>query len=280
MKLKLYIEYAGHNYSGWQKQTGQSKVKTVQGTLINAIQTVLKNSKANTEFKELYGAGRTDAGVHAIEQIAHLDCETMLAPEILKMKINDELPSDINILEIEKAPKDFHARHDAKSRQYLYVISKRRTAFEKRFVWWIKDSPDVKKMKEAAELFIGMHDFKNFAEKTPSPTPLTPSPKERGSQLKEGNLSTKCKVESLIITEKGDKIFISIKASHFLWKMVRRIVGTLVEAGRGNVKAGEINFLLDNKAPLLFKDKSKAAALDPAKLTAPPSGLFLEKIYY
>jgi len=262
MKYKLYIEYAGHNYSGWQMQTGQSKVKTVQGTLINAIQTVLKNSKANTEFKELYGAGRTDAGVHAIEQVAHLDLETMLAPEILKMKINDELPSDINILEIEKAPKDFHARHDAKSRQYLYVISKRRTAFEKRFVWWIKDKLDVKKMKEAAELFVGMHDFKKFAERSPE------------------DKSTKCHVESLIVTEKGDKIYISIKASHFLWKMVRRLVGTIVEAGRGNVKAEEINFLLDNKAPLLFKDRTTAAALDPAKLTAPPSGLFLEKIYY
>lgn len=262
MKFKLYIEYAGHNYSGWQMQTGQQKVKTVQGTLIKAIQTVLKGSKGNSEFRELYGAGRTDAGVHAIEQVAHLDAETMLAPEILKMKINDELPSDINILEIEKAQKNFHARHDAKARQYLYVISKRRTAFDKRYVWWIKDKLDVKKMKGAAELFVGMHDFKNFAEKSPE------------------DKSTKCDVESFIITEKGDKIFIGIRASHFLWKMVRRLVGTIVEAGRGNVKPDEINFLLDNKAPLLFSDRAKPLKLNPAKLTAPPSGLFLEKIYY
>lgn len=129
MKFKIYLEYAGANYSGWQKQPGESKVKTVQGTLITAIQSVFKKNKGVNKFIDLQGSGRTDAGVHAIEQVAHLECETMLAPEILKMKINDELPGDINILEIEKTRPDFHARHSAKSRQYLYVISKRRTAF-------------------------------------------------------------------------------------------------------------------------------------------------------
>jgi len=251
-------------------QSGQSKVKTVQGTLITAIKKVLSGTKSEGNFIELYGAGRTDAGVHAIEQVAHLDCETMLGPEILKMKINDELPSDINILEIEKAQKNFHARHDAKSRQYLYVISKRRTAFEKRFVWWIKDRLDVKKMKEAAQLFAGMHDFKNFAERSPE------------------DKSTKCNVESVIITEKGHKIFISIKASHFLWKMVRRIIGTLVEVGRGNITVSEINNLFDDRPPhhakgvppLLAKEGIKTNVFNPAEYTAPPSGLFLDKIYY
>jgi len=274
MKFKIYLEYAGYNYSGWQKQPGQSDVKTVQGTLIKAIEKVFKSSKGNSKFIDLQGAGRTDAGVHAIEQAAHLDCETMLAPEILKMKINDVLPSDINILEIEKVHKGFHARHDAKSRQYLYVISKRRTAFEKRYVWWVKDKLNVKKMKEAAKLFVGMHDFKNFAEKSPDPTPLTPSPKERGSQL---ITSTKCKVESLEITESSEKIYIRIKASHFLWKMVRRIVGTLVEAGRGNIADSIISGLL---LPSPVRRGAGGEEFDPAKYTAPPSGLFLEKVYY
>lgn len=253
MKFKIYLEYAGANYSGWQKQPNETKVKTVQGTLIKAIETVFKKNKGLNEFTDLQGSGRTDAGVHAIEQVAHLECETMLAPEILRMKINDELPSDINILEIEKAPKNFHARHDAKSRQYLYVISKRRTAFEKRNVWWIKDRLDVKKMKETAKLFAGMHDFKNFSEKSPE------------------DKSTKCLVESLEITDDNMKIYIRIKASHFLWKMVRRIVGTLVEAGRGNVTPNEISLLLSGKT---------AGKFSPAEYTAPPSGLFLEKIYY
>jgi tRNA pseudouridine38-40 synthase len=253
MKFKIYLEYAGANYSGWQKQPNETKVKTVQGTLIKAIEAVFKKNKGLNKFIDLQGSGRTDAGVHAIEQAAHLESETMLAPEILKIKINDELPSDINILEIEKAAKSFHARHDAKSRQYLYVISKRRTAFEKRYVWWIKDRLDVKKMKQAAELFVGMHDFKNFSEKSPE------------------DKSTKCLVESLEITDDQMKIYIRIKASHFLWKMVRRIVGTLAEAGRGNITPNEIALLLSEKSSVKF---------NPAEYTAPPSGLFLEKVEY
>ncbi len=251
MKFKIYIEYAGGNYSGWQKQSKQDKTKTVQGTLIKAIEEVLKNSKGNSRRIDLQASGRTDAGVHAIEQIAHLECETMLAPEILKMKINDLLPSDINILEIEKAPKNFHARHDAKARQYLYVISKHRTAFEKRFVWWVKDSLDINKMKSAAKIFIGMHDFKNFSDDSPE------------------DKSTKCMVGLLEVTEDENKIYIRINASHFLWKMVRRIVGVLVEAGRGNFSNEDILKLFT------AKDKSEIS-----KLTAPPSGLFLEKVYY
>ncbi len=274
MKFKIYLEYAGANYSGWQKQPGESKVKTVQGTLITAIQTVFKKNKGVNKFIDLQGSGRTDAGVHAIEQVAHLECETMLAPEILKMKINDELPGDINILEIEKTRPDFHARHSAKSRQYLYVISKRRTAFEKRFVWWVKDKLDVKKIKNASKLFVGMHDFKAFSDDTP------------------GDKSTKCLVESLTVSEDDNKIYIRIKASHFLWKMVRRIVGALVETGRGKMKNEEISELLS--APPLKKTaggfrspaasgintRTGAEVKAIAEFTAPPSGLFLEKIEY
>jgi len=260
MRFKIYLEYSGANYSGWQKQPGESKVKTVQGTLAAAIDKVFKQAKGANKLTDLQGSGRTDAGVHAIEQVAHLECETMLAPEILRMKINDELPSDINILEIEKAPKNFHARHDANLRLYLYIISKRRTAFEKRFVWWIKDKLDVKKMKDASKLFIGMHDFRNFAEKSPE------------------DKSTKCLVESIEVTEDASKIYIRIKASHFLWKMVRRIVGTLVEIGRGN------NITKDDIQSLLLPSPHRRGAggevFNPAEYTAPPSGLFLEKVYY
>lgn len=252
MKFKLLIEYCGTNYSGWQKQGKDTKIKTVQGTLIKAIESVFKKNKGNNKFIDLQGAGRTDAGVHALEQTAHLECETMLGPEILKMKINDELPSDINILDIKKASKNFHARHDAKSRQYVYVISKRRTAFEKRFVWWIKDKLDVNKMKEAAKLFEGMHDFRAFTDD------------------EADDKSAKCLIEKLEISEDANKIYIRIKASHFLWKMVRRITGVLAEAGRGNIDTNTIKDLLN-------KNKS---GLNIAKYTAPPSGLFLEKAEY
>ncbi|RPI12669.1 MAG: tRNA pseudouridine(38-40) synthase TruA [Ignavibacteriae bacterium] len=246
-KFKIYLEYNGANYSGWQKQ---SNAKSIQDTLIKAINEAFKKTKGDNHFIDLQASGRTDAGVHAIEQVVHLLCETMLAPEILKMKINDELPSDINILEIEKTDNKFHARHSAKSRQYLYVISKRRTAFEKRFVWWIKDKLDVKKMKEAAKLFEGMHDFKSFSD----------DDKEEKS--------TKCMIENITVEDTAEKIFIRIKASHFIWKMVRRIVGVLVEAGRGNMNNENIKLYLTTKSEI------------PAKYTAPPSGLFLEKIEY
>lgn len=247
MKYKIYLEYNGTNYAGWQQQ---KNAKTVQGTLIETVKEIFKKSKGESRFVDLQGSGRTDRGVHAIEQVAHLECQTMLAPEILKQKMNDILPSDINILEIEKTYERFHARHSAQSRQYVYVISKRRTAFEKRYVWWIKDELNVNRMQEAGKIFEGMHNFKSFSERT------------------DEDKSTIVKVESVVITEDANKIYIRIKASHFLWKMVRRLVGVLVEAGRGNFNRNYIEKLL------------KEYSEEPAKYTAPPSGLFLEKIYY
>lgn len=252
MKFKILLEYDGTRYSGWQKQPGQDETKTIQGTMIKVLKNIFIQTKGKAKFIDLQGSGRTDAGVHALEQAAHLECVTMIAPEILKLKINDELPSDINILEIEKTPNSFHARHDAKSRQYLYVISKRRTAFEKKYVWWVKDRLDVYKMKEAAELFKGMHDFKLFSDKNSE------------------DKSTKCLVEHIEVKNDDQKIYIRIRASHFLWKMVRRIVGILAEIGRGNIKKEIIAELL----------KNKMTDFNPAKYTAPPSGLFLEKVYY
>jgi tRNA pseudouridine38-40 synthase len=246
-KFKLYIEYDGTGYSGWQKQ---KNAKSIQETISNIIQDIFKKSKGENKFFDFQGSGRTDSGVHAYEQVAHLECETMLAPEILKLKINDELPAPINILEIEKADARFHARHSAKSRQYVYRISKRRNAFEKKYCWWVKDKLDVKKMSEAAKEFMGMHDFISFSEKS------------------KEDKSTKCLVEDINVTEDTDFIYIRIKASHFLWKMVRRIVGTLVEVGRKNLTASDVkNFLLKPNT-------------EPANFTAPPSGLFLEKVYY
>jgi tRNA pseudouridine38-40 synthase len=246
-KFKIYLEYNGTNYSGWQKQTN---TKTIQGVLIDTLKNIFKNAKGESKFIDIQGSGRTDKGVHAYMQVAHLECRTMLAPEILKLKMNDTLPSDINILEIEKAPSNFHARHSAKSREYIYRISKRRTAFEKKFVWWIKDKLDVGKMKSACKLFIGMHDFQSFSEKT------------------EEDISTKVLIEKLEITDEKDLIIIKIKASHFLWKMVRRIVGVLVEVGRDNLTEKDILKFLNS-----YSDT-------PSKFTAPPSGLFLSKVEY
>lgn len=247
MKFKLLIEYDGTRYSGWQMQKNS---KTVQGTLINTIENIFSKTKGSGKLIDFQGSGRTDSGVHAIEQTAHLECETMLAPHILKFKLNDDLPSDINILDIEKANARFHARHSAKSRQYLYRISRRRTAFEKKYVWWIKDNLNLELMKKSASHFTGMHDFRSFSDKD------------------NENKSTKALVESLDLTEEKEIILIRIRASHFLWKMVRRITGILAECGRGNITEKDVQYFLKNYSDV------------PSKFTAPPSGLFLEKVYY
>jgi tRNA pseudouridine38-40 synthase len=241
-RFKLYIEYEGTRYSGWQVQ---KNARTVQGELIEAARGVFETSEL-----EIYGSGRTDAGVHALMQIAHLDVKTMLAPEIIRMKLNDLLPADINILEAEKAAPAFHARHDAVARRYLYQISRRRTAFAKRYVWWIKDRLDARAMEATAQLFVGMKDFRSFT---------ADDPEEK---------STKVHITGITLREEGDLILIRVEGSHFLWKLVRQIVGLMAETGRGNLTTKEVaSFFSSGKG-------------EPAKYTAPPSGLFLESVHY
>jgi len=241
-RFKLFIEYEGTRYSGWQKQ---ENAKTVQETIVRAAKEIFGN-----DFIDLQGSGRTDRGVHALCQVAHLDAKTVLAPEIIRMKLNDLLTSDINIIEIEKVNQNFHSRHDAKSRCYVYQISRRRTAFGKKYVWWIKDKLDFKKMELATKLFIGMHDFSSFSDDDPE------------------EKSTKVLIDNIQIKEEQNLILIRIVGSHFIWKMIRRIVGVLVEVGRGNKTEKDILNYLNKKSN------------EPSKYTAPPSGLFLERVLY
>jgi tRNA pseudouridine38-40 synthase len=241
-RFKLFIEYEGTRYSGWQKQ---ENAKTIQGTIAKAANEIFGN-----DFVDLQGSGRTDSGVHALEQVAHMDVKTVLAPEIIKMKLNDLLPHDINIMEVQKTSQNFHARHDAKARSYLYQISKRRTAFGKNFVWWVKDKLDFKKMESASKLFTGIHDFSSFSDDDPE------------------EKSTKVLIDGIQLKAEGDLVLIRIVGSHFIWKMVRRIVGVLVEVGRGRKTEKDISNYLVTKSN------------EVAKFTAPPSGLFLEKVLY
>jgi tRNA pseudouridine38-40 synthase len=242
MKLKLTIEYAGTRYSGWQIQ---KNAKTVQGEIDRAV----REATGVGEF-ELYGSGRTDAGVHALAQVAHLDIQTTMPPAALRRRINDALPSDIVILAVEKVRHRFHARHDAVGRSYLYHVARRRTAFAKPFVWWVKEDLDVARMRDAARRFVGFHDFAAFSDDDPS------------------EKSTEVLVDTLDVHEDDDLILVHVEGSHFIWKMVRRLVGVLVEAGRGGITADE--------AAALLVSGSNAVA----RLTAPASGLFLERVYY
>lgn len=237
-KWKLIVEYEGTRYRGWQEQPN---ARTVQGELRKAVEDYFQTNV------ELMGSGRTDAGVHALYQVAHLKSSKSETPVLLKQAINDRLPADINIRKINEAPALFHARHHAEERFYLYQIATQRTAFGKHFAWWIKDRLNVAQMSEAAKHFAGLHDFSKYREKAvESPDP-------------------RVDVTCCELSVQGNLILFRIGASHFLWKMVRRIVGVLVEIGRGNIS---------------IRQMEKLTQADIARWTAPPAGLFLEYVRY
>jgi tRNA pseudouridine38-40 synthase len=241
---RVELEYEGTRYAGWQ---AQPHARTVQGELSKAAEQFLN------ERVEVGGSGRTDAGVHALRQVAHLRSKTRgRAPDPAQLKagLNKLLPHDINVLRVSNARPDFHARHDARARFYVYQIATRRTAFGKPFVWWVRDRLDVGAMGAACRLVEGRHDFSSFCE----------SPGEQRSTLVE--------VERAELGTEGGLVLFRIGASHFLWKMVRRIVGALVEVGRGNLSTEEFGGLLQRYSNA------------PAAWTAPPSGLFLERVLY
>ena len=241
-RFKVTLEYAGTRYSGWQKQ---KNARTVQGDIERAIAEV--TGQRQFEFQ---GSGRTDAGVHALRQVAHLDINVNLPPEALRRRLNDELPPDINLLAIDRAPHRFHARHSAVARSYLYQISQRRTAFAKPFVWWVKEPLDLDRMKNAAARFRGMRDFRSFTDDDPD------------------EKSTDVLIDDVQLGEAGDLILVRVSGSHFLWKMVRRMVGVLAEVGRGSLEPADLGEFLAESSGI------------PAKLTAPASGLFLERVFY
>lgn len=243
---RLILEYDGSRFSGWQDQ---KNAKTVAGELKAAL------TSAGFPPLDLGGAGRTDAGVHAAAQVAHLRLGKRTDPESLANALNARLPGAIEVLAIERAEPGFHARHDAVSRTYLYQISRRRTAFAKRFVWWVNEGLDLARMREAGRLFVGRHDFRLFCDADPA------------------EASTLVVVEGVELAEEGELILVRITASHFLWRMVRRMVGALVEVGKGELSTSEVSGLLEGRA--LAPGRG-----GPNEWSAPASGLFLERVRY
>jgi tRNA pseudouridine38-40 synthase len=241
-RYKLTLEYNGTRYSGWQIQ---KNARTVQGELARALGASLRSNRVET-----YGAGRTDAGVHALGQVAHVDTAATLPPDTLVSRVNDALPSDISVLAAERVPPRFHARHSAVARSYVYQIALRRTAFAKPFVWWVRDELDLDAIRAAAETFVGFSDFRAFTDDDPD------------------EKSTRVAIEQLTVARHGSLVLVRVVGSHFLWKMVRRIVGVLAEVGKGEITPGQVAPLLNGRSEL------------PARLTAPASGLFLERVFY
>lgn len=242
----LTVEYDGTRYYGWQEQKNS---RTVAGELRAAAEGLFSGPV------EINGAGRTDAGVHALGQVVRLTAGAPRKRAEILHGLNDRLPPDISVLKVEEAHASFDPRRDTVARYYLYQISTRRTAFAKRFVWWVKDKLDAPAMKQATASLPGRHDFWRFCDK------------------RTGEGSTIVVVNDVEFSREGDLLLIRIGASHFLWKMVRRIVGALVEVGRGSLTVEEFASLVDSRRKI-------ASSFDVAAHTAPPSGLFLERVAY
>jgi tRNA pseudouridine38-40 synthase len=245
-RYKLTIEYDGSPFVGWQRQANG---RSVQEAIEDAL------AGLTGERPTLRGAGRTDAGVHALAQVAHVRVERALDPAALPARVNAHLPSDIHVLGCELAPLRFHARHAALSRAYVYQLARRRTAFAKKYVWWVERELDLERMRRALALTVGEHDFVQFCDK----------PKD--------HKSTQVNVVRAELAESGALVLLRFEASHFLWRMVRRLTGTLVDVAAGELEVAEFARLIET-TPL---DAARGLV---SERTAPPSGLFLERVRY
>ena len=241
--IKLTIEYDGTNYVGWQRQKNGI---SIQEQIENAI------NQVTGERVHLIGSGRTDKGVHAKGQIANFATRSNIPPNRFKLALNNNLPEDIVILDSEKVSEDFHSRYDAIGKRYKYLIYNNpiRGALYRNFAYQVPYHLDYEEMEVAINFFIGTHDFKSF-------------------MVSRNNIRNTTKtITKAYLNKKGNMIFFTIEGSGFLHNMVRIIVGTLVDIGRGKLNSTSI-------PNIIFSRNRKAAGH-----TAPPQGLYLEKVYY
>lgn len=242
--IKIIIEYDGTDYHGWQCQ---ADLPTVQKTIENALRQI------TGESVKIAGSGRTDAGVHAMGQVASFLTETQLDPETLGKALNSTLPRDISIIKAQKVSDRFHAQFSSRSKVYEYRVFNRQhpPALHRNKVWHVPEKLDAEKMKEAAAHLEGKHDFSVFAA-----ADITVK-------------STVRTVERVHIRKTREGIIlIEIEADGFLKRMVRMITGTLVETGKGKL------------APEGFRRILAEGRKTKNVFTAPPQGLFLKKVIY
>ncbi len=241
--IKLTIEYDGTEYVGWQRQPSG---RTVQAEIERALESM------TGERTVVNGSGRTDSGVHALGQTASFRTESSLSLLQIERGLNSLLPPDIAILRAEEVDPAFHAQHSAKRKTYVYKILNRpeRSAMLRERAWHVYPELDTRAMKEAARALVGEHDFKAFAH--------------AGITVR----STVRTVFRAEVAEKGDFITFTIEADGFLKRMVRLIVGTLVEIGKGKITPGDFSDILDRG------EKTKHVHAAPAR------GLYLKEVLY
>lgn len=252
--IRLTLEYDGTDYSGWQIQ---KNAVTIQGVVQKAL------TKITNEPVTLLGASRTDAGVHALEQVASFKTRSHLTPDVIKRALNAIVPHDIRVTDASEVSDNFNPRFDAKKKTYSYFIaaSEKPPFYIRRYVWNIRSLPPLKPMVDAAHLLIGQHDFSSFQASgcTASNTVKTLNTVSVSYVPSFNYMTLHCNIPLIKITVQG---------MSFLRYMVRNIVGTLVETGRGHFKPHDMRTILQQK------DRRSAG------ITAPASGLFLEKIVY
>lgn len=245
-RYKITVEYDGTGLLGWQKQLDGP---SVQEYLEKAVFAFLGQ---NTE---VYGAGRTDAGVHALGQVAHFDLETVIDPFRVREAMNAHLrnlDAPVSVLKAELVDENFNARFSAKGRSYIYKITNRRSplVLDKYRSWWVYVPLDVEKMRAGAKFLLGHHDFTSFrAAKCQAKSPIKT-------------------LDKLDIVQNGENIAFYVEARSFLHHQVRNMVGTLKLVGDGHLTPEDIKTILENK---------NRASAGP---TAPAHGLYLNQITY
>lgn len=241
--IKLTIEYDGKCYNGWQKQPNKLNI---QGEIERAIYNITK------EEVDLIGSGRTDAGVHALGQVANFKTNSQISIEKIPLAINSQLKNSIVIKEAEEVNERFHSRYNAKRKTYRYIInnSKCGTAIYRNLEYSYPFKLDAEKMKQASKYFEGEHDFKAF---------------------KSSGTSSKNSVRTIykaIVKQEGEKIIIELTGNGFLYNMVRIISGTLLDVGLGKIQPEEIPEMIESK------DRQRAGK------TLPAHGLYLVEVKY
>ena len=239
--VKLIIEYDGTDYSGWQIQQNG---KTVQGEIENGLETILGTKTALT------GSGRTDRGVHALAQSANFNIEKSMITDKIKSNLNGVIPRDIRILDAMFVDENFDSRRDASARQYVYKVVKRETALDRLYALRVIQDLNFQEMESAAELVRTKTDFNSFC---------------KASSETENR---KCVIAKSEWHDNGDYMYYTIRADRFLHHMVRSLVGTMIEIGRGKLNVDDLEGI--------FAESDRRAA-GP---TAPAHGLYLEKVFY